>query len=118
MMILEKTYQEAIDIAESIRCGVKTDKILFVIFVMSSCEVCGPWLEKVITPLARTYSDEVDFVTVAVDKNEIIFPPPQVPSTYFFVPGDSAKSNISRPGPGHRDLVEKDLVNLKKSQDG
>jgi hypothetical protein len=113
-MISTITYEQAVDLSESIRTGKKTDKIVMVIFSMSDCEVCQPWLRDVITPFSNIYDNEIEFVQVYVDKNYITFPPPQVPSIYFFVPGEYKEQHISRLGPAAPDLVKRDLIRLIK----
>jgi len=113
-MIKTITYAESVELAESVRLGQKVDKVVMVIFSMSNCEVCQPWLKDAVEPLSNIYDNEIDFVQVYVDKSDITFPPPQVPAVYFFVPGNPKEQHISRLGPANPELIKRDLIKLIK----
>jgi hypothetical protein len=118
-MIELVSYQEAMDEANQIRDGITKDRILMVVFAMSNCEVCKPWLEQVMEPVSELMKDDLTMVVVYIDQNDIVFPPPQVPSSYIFVPGNSKDQSISRLGPAPRDMVEQDLarfINMKNEK--
>jgi hypothetical protein len=118
-MIETVTYQNAIDEANQIRDGITTDKILMVVFAMSNCEVCKPWLDEVMEPISENMKDDLTMVLVYIDHNDIVFPPPQVPSSYIFVPKHPKNQSISRLGPAPREMVEQDLarfINMKNEK--
>jgi hypothetical protein len=118
-MIEQVTYQQAMDEANQIRDGKVTDKILMVVFAMSNCEVCKPWLEEVMSPIFEKMQADLSMVVVYIDQDDIVFPPPQVPSSYIFVPGNPKTQSISRLGPAPRDMVEQDLarfINMKNKK--
>jgi hypothetical protein len=113
------SYQQAMDEANQIREGLSKDKILMVVFAMSNCEVCKPWLEQVMEPISENMKSDLTMVVVYIDQNDIVFPPPQVPSSYIFVPGNPKEQSISRLGPAPKDMVEQDLarfINMKNEK--
>lgn len=118
-MIEKVTYQDAMNEANQIRDSLSKDKILMVVFAMSNCEVCKPWLEKVMEPISENMKADLNMVVVYIDQNDIVFPPPQVPSSYIFVPGHPKDQSISRLGPAPKDMVEMDLarfINMKNEK--
>lgn len=113
------SYQQAMDEANQIRDGLSKDKVLMVIFAMSNCEVCKPWLDEVMNPISEKMADDLSMVVVYIDQHDIVFPPPQVPSSYIFVPGNPKEQSISRLGPAPADMVEQDLarfINMKNEK--
>lgn len=113
------SYKEAYDAAENVRNGSSTDKVLMVVFTMSNCEVCQPWMKEVIELLAERFKEELTVVQVYIDKEPLMFPPPQVPTSYFFVPGRPRDEYVSRLGPAPFDFVERDVarfVNMKNEK--
>jgi len=118
-MIEQVTYQEALTEANQIRDGLPVDKVLMVIFAMSNCEVCKPWMEEVMEPISEKMAKDLNMIVVYIDQNDITFPPPQVPSSYIFVPGHPKEQSISRLGPAPLEMVEADLarfINMKNEK--
>jgi hypothetical protein len=108
-MIELVSYQEAMDEANQIRDGITKDRILMVVFAMSNCEVCKPWLEQVMEPISELMKADLTMVVVYIDQNDIVFPPPQVPSSYIFVPGNSKDQSIENK---IKYLIENHLINI------
>ena len=113
------SYQEAYNEAEDVRNGTITDKVLMIVFTMANCDVCQPWMKEVIEPISEQFKDELRIVQVHIDKEPLIFPPPQVPTSYFFVPGRPREEYVSRLGPAPLEFVERDVarfLNMKNEK--
>ena len=114
-MIKECTYRESIELVKTVHSGEYTDKVLGFVFVQANCEVCGPWTDEVLVPLARTLEDDLDLYLVYVDKEWIPFPPPNVPTAYFYVPNGTHNTRaLSREGPAEYNLALEDVSRLIK----
>jgi hypothetical protein len=108
------TYKEALKIANSVRDGSYTEKVVGIFFTLKDCDVCGPWLKDVVTPIEEKFSPDFIGYEVHVDENDIAFPPPATPTSYFFVPGKSCKQQINRVGPGPIDRATFDIQRMIK----
>jgi hypothetical protein len=114
-MINECSYTEAVELAKSIRNKTYGEKVIGFVFVLSDCDVCGPWVEEVIVPVGRMLEQDLDLYIVYVDKEWIPFPPPNVPTTYFYIPNDiNNEQAISREGPAEYGMVLEDVSRLVK----
>jgi hypothetical protein len=67
-MIKECSYTEAVELAKSIRNKTYGEKVIGFVFVLSDCDVCGPWVEEVIVPVGRILEQDLDLYIVYVDK--------------------------------------------------
>jgi len=114
-MIKECSYSEAVELAESIRNKKYGEKVIGFVFVLSDCDVCGPWVQEVIVPVGKMLEKDLDLYMVYVDKEWIPFPPPNVPTTYFYIPNDiNNERAISREGPADYGMVLEDISRLVK----
>ena len=108
------TYKEALDIAQSVRNGTYTEKVVGVFFTLKDCDVCGPWTTDVVIPIEKETSNDFTAYEVYVDENDIAFPPASIPTVYFFVPGTDKDKQINRVGPGPYEYAKRDVERMIK----
>ena len=61
------------------------EKIVGVIFTSKSCPNCSAFMDNMMTKVDKDYQD-IEILAVDGDEEEIKFPPPRLPISYWYIP--------------------------------
>lgn len=60
------------------------DKIQFFVLKLKSCPFCDEWLNYNFKELKEFIKDDFDFYIIECDSDNVPFPPPSSPTSYFY----------------------------------
>lgn len=88
------------------------NKILSIIFTSNSCPNCSNFLNEIVKKIEQSNNEDIEFIAVDCDVEEVKFPPARIPTSYFYVPRSDVKI-ITREGVAPSlDIMKNDISKM------
>ena len=108
------TYEDAVDFVKS-----ESEKIKVVVFSIKDCPTCDDFLPDVFDVEVKKRSEHFDTVYVDLDSANMMFPPLNTPTAYFYIPNTEYPMPIFRVGGTLPSILQNDfdaMISVKNNE--